>query len=100
MYGTCENDRNCTSRFFLHGFLTSFVNCVWIVAVHALLYDTYMAHHPEQTAMMEKMPSINPRVAMFVIGPVIGVVSGLVLGLFCFIASRLVKPAHRNTPVA
>jgi len=28
---------------------------------------------------------------MLIVGPVIGVVSGLVLGLFAFIASKLVK---------
>jgi uncharacterized membrane protein len=32
---------------------------------------------------------------MIVTGPIVGVVSGCVLGLFAWIASKLVKPAAR-----
>lgn len=38
-----------------------------------------------------KMPGQNPRVMQLVIGPVIGVVSGLILGLFSLIASGTIK---------
>lgn len=30
--------RNCSSKFFLHGFLVSLVNCVWITSGHVLLF--------------------------------------------------------------
>jgi hypothetical protein len=43
--------------------------------------------------MMESMPGINPRIMMAFTGPVIGVTSGLVLGLFAWVASKIVKPA-------
>ena len=33
----------------------------------------------------------SPRLMMAMMGPVIGVVSGLVLGLFAFVAGKLVK---------
>jgi cobalamin synthase len=42
--------------------------------------------------MMTKMPMPeHPRLMMLMMGPAIGIVSGLVLGLFAFIASKWVK---------
>lgn len=76
-------------KYFLHGLLVSIVNSVWITAAHVLLFDRYIANHAREAAMMESMP-ISPRLMMVVTGPLIGVVSGLVLGLFAFIASKLV----------
>jgi len=75
-------------QYFLHGLLVSMVNSVWITAAHVLLFDRYIANHAREAAMMESVP-ISPRLMMVVTGPLIGVVSGLVLGLFAFIASKL-----------
>jgi hypothetical protein len=89
--------RRCTHRYFLHGFLVSIVNSVWITAAHVLLADAYLARHAREAAMMSNMPMSSPRLAMLLTGPVVGVVSGVVLGLFAFIASRLMKtrqPVH------
>jgi hypothetical protein len=78
---------------FLHGFLVSLVNCVWITTAHILLVDTYLANHAEEAAMLKTMPSPDsPRLMMAMTGPVVGIASGLVLGLFSFIAAKLVKP--------
>jgi hypothetical protein len=44
--------------------------------------------------MMSSMPMpTHPRVMMTLIGPVIGLVSGIVLGIFAVVATRLVRPA-------
>ena len=83
-------------RYFLHGLLVSIVNSVWITAAHVLLFDQYVASHAKEAAMMRAMP-IAPRVMMVITGPLVGVVSGLVLGLFAWIASKIVG---RTTPVA
>lgn len=84
--------KKCEGKYFLHGFLTSLVNCVWIVGVHVLLFDAYAARHEAEMAMMAQGPmATHPRLMMVLTGPLIGVVSGLVLGLFAFIASKLVK---------
>jgi hypothetical protein len=57
-----------------------------------LLFDQYIARHPQEASMMKSMPlPDSPRVMMLLTGSVIGVISGLVLGLFAFIASRLVR---------
>ena len=77
-------------RYFLHGLLVSMVNSVWITASHVMLFDSYVANHPKEAAMMTSMPlPDSPRLMMALTGPVIGVVSGLVLGLFAVGASKL-----------
>jgi uncharacterized membrane protein len=83
--------KNAPSKYFLHGFLVSMVNCVWIVCVHMIMYKEYIANHPQMASMNTTM-SAHPRLAMLVIGPFFGAVSGLVLGLFAWIASRLLAP--------
>jgi hypothetical protein len=86
----------CTAKYFLHGFLVSLVNCFWITAVHIILRETYMAHHPQLASMNANLPPTlqdHPRLAMLSMGPIFGIISGLILGLFAFIASKLVKKA-------
>lgn len=84
----------CQGKYFLNGFLVSLFNCVWIVAVHIAYYKSYVANHTDMASWNKNMPaalSIHPRVAMIIMGPVFGAVSGLILGLFSFIASKIVK---------
>ena len=84
--------KNCTNRYFLHGFLIGLANCVWITGIHIIYFHTYMANHPGMAQRMAEMPMSNHPLRMITLtSPVIGIVSGLVLGLFAFIASRLLK---------
>jgi len=41
---------------------------------------------------MQSMP-LSPRPMMAIIGPVIGVISGVVIGLLALLATKVVKPA-------
>jgi hypothetical protein len=82
--------RECSGKYFLHGFLLSLANCVWITSAHIILFGTYLANHPDEAAMMVRTPApFSPRVMMLTTGIVIGIFSGLVLGLFAFIASKI-----------
>ena len=84
--------KNASGKFFFHGFLVSLTNCVWITAAHILLYSAYIANHPAEAAMSQQMPMPeHPRMMMLFMGPVIGIVFGLVQGLFALIASKIVK---------
>jgi hypothetical protein len=85
--------RRRADKHFLHGLMVSIVNSVWITAAHVLLFDQYVANHPQEMEMMKSMPISNPRVMMLAMGPVIGVISGVVLGLFAFLAGKFVKPS-------
>ncbi len=70
----------------------SIVNSVWITAAHILLFDAYIANHVQEAEMMAKMPmNTHPRLLMLITGPIVGIISGLILGLFAFVASKLVK---------
>ncbi|TWF39869.1 hypothetical protein FHW36_105309 [Chitinophaga polysaccharea] len=82
----------CTARFFQHGFMVSIFNCVWITAIHILLFKTYLSWHPKEAEMMTHMPlPDSPRLMMLLTGPVIGVITGLVQGLFAYVASKSIE---------
>jgi LytS/YehU family sensor histidine kinase len=84
--------KNCTEKYFLNGLCVSLVNAIWITAIHILLFDTYIANHLDEAAMMTKMPiPNNPKLMMLMTGPIVGIISGLVLGLFAFTASKIMK---------
>jgi len=82
--------RTVASRYFLHGLMVGIVNSIWVTAAHVLLFNAYVANHVKEAAMMQNAP-MPPRVMMLVIGPCIGLVSGIVLGLFAWIASKFVR---------
>ena len=83
--------KGAPGRPFLHGWLVSVVNSVWITASHVLLVDQYLDRHAQEAAMMASTPlAQHPRLMMGLTGPVVGAVSGVVLGLFALVASKLV----------
>jgi hypothetical protein len=84
--------KNCTEKYFLNGLFVSLLNAVWITSAHILFYDTYLTNHVREVANMERMQiHLGPKLLMLITGPVIGLISGLVLGLFAFIASKIVR---------
>jgi hypothetical protein len=78
-------------RPFTHGFVLSLLNSVWVTGFHVLFAATYLAGHPDE-ARLSPIAG-HPRLSMLVVGPIIGVVSGLVQGLFAWVASKFVKKA-------
>ena len=91
--------RSRSTGHFLHGLMVGIVNSVWVTGAHVLLFNSYVAHHPKEMAMMSSMPlPTSPRLMMAITGPIIGVISGCILGLFAFVAGKLVKP-RLGTPV-
>jgi hypothetical protein len=87
--------RGTSGNAFQHGIFLGFVNGVWITIAHILFFDRYIATHSGEAAMMQMMPlADSPRLTMALTGPVIGVFSGIVLGILSFLASRFVKPAR------
>ncbi len=82
--------KRAPGKYFLHGLCTSLVNSVWITAAHVAFFDAYIARHAREAAMSAQMGS--PRMMMVLTGPIVGLVSGLVLGLFAFVAGKLLAP--------
>jgi hypothetical protein len=84
--------KRCSEKYFWNGFWVSLANSVWVTAAHLLLFESYIANHTQEAEMITKMPlPDSPRLMMLMTGPIIGIVSGLVLGLFAFLASRILK---------
>jgi hypothetical protein len=84
--------KNVSGRYFLHGFVLSLINCIYIVAAHVFFYHAYIVNHPEMAQMNSQMPlSTHPRIMMIIMGPVFGIIFGLVQGLIAFIMSKIIK---------
>ncbi len=84
--------RRAPARYFLHGLLLGLANSVWVTASHVLLFDRYLAGHAQEAAMMQSMPLKDaPRLMMAVTGPVIGLISGVVIGLLAVLAGWLTR---------
>jgi hypothetical protein len=82
-----------STLLFLHGLLVGIVNSLWITSAHVIFFSHYIAHHANEAALMKSMPlPDSPRLMMVLLGPAFGIISGLVLGGFGFIAGRFVKP--------
>lgn len=79
-------------KYFLHGFMVSIFNCVWITAIQFLLFDVYYDNHPHLQAMKDVTPQ-TMRYAGLAFGPVFGIISGLLLGLFSWVAAKIVRRA-------
>lgn len=78
--------RAAPGKYFLHGFCLALINCVWVTLVHLFFYDTYALHHHDVVVWYK---GIHPRESMLLFAPLFGIGSGLVLGLFAFVASKL-----------
>lgn len=80
-------------KYFLHGFVLSLANSVWITIVHSIFCLTYMTNHPDMSPDKMHMPlsmQDHPREVMLILAPFFGAAFGLVQGLLAFIASKFV----------
>ncbi|MCX6258282.1 MAG: hypothetical protein NTW49_10375 [Bacteroidia bacterium] len=92
--------KKCDGKLFLHGFVTSLFNCVWITAFHLMFFDSYLVNHQAEARMMVSMPKgIDPKYFMLVTGIFIGIVSGLVLGLFSYLMGKIVTKSDSKTNI-
>ena len=81
-------------KYFLHGFLLSIANSVWITIAHSIFCLSYMNHHPDMSPDKMNMPLSlrdHPREVMLIMAPIFGIIFGVFQGLFAFIASKIVK---------
>jgi hypothetical protein len=82
--------RRAPGSYFLHGLLVGVLNSVWITATHLLWFDAYVARHAREAEMMGRMP-LAPKAMMLVTGPIVGVVSGIFLGILALVVHRIVS---------
>ena len=85
--------RGCASKRFLNGFLLGLANCVWVTSAHVLLASTYLASHVREAEMMKQMPvALAPQLVMLITSPIVGVISGTLIGLLALAAGALFRP--------
>lgn len=77
---------------FLHGVVLGLVNSVWITAAHIAFFERYIAGHPQEAGMMKSMPMPSaPRLMMAITGPIVGLISGILIGVLALGAAKLLK---------
>lgn len=86
--------RQAPGRPFLHGFVLGIVNSVWVTGAHLLFFNRYLAGHPQEGAMMlSSRAPIAPKLLMAIVGPVVGLVSGVVIGVLAYAVTKMLKSA-------
>lgn len=89
--------RQVPSRAFLQGFLLGIVNSIWVTGAHLLFFDRYLARHRQEAAMITSTQAkFPPKVAMAIVGPAIGVFSGVVIGVLAYVVAKAIKSGERN----
>jgi hypothetical protein len=85
--------KRATKKYFWHGYFLGLFNCIWITAAHFVFYSTYITYHTSVLKMSQQYPIFptHPRIDMLIIAPFIGIISGIIIGLFAFIASLIMK---------
>ena len=82
----------CSGSYFLNGFAISLANCVWITGIHILLMDVYLMNNPDYITMLQDMPMpTRPRVMALMMGPIVGIIFGIVQGALSWGASKMFK---------
>jgi hypothetical protein len=90
--------RQCPHRRFLHGLIVGVANSIWITAVHIIFFTYYMSRHAREAAMLKSMPFPGmPRLMMVFTGPVVGIMSGIIIGTLAIIAGHFLKSAESRT---
>lgn len=80
-------------RPFFTGVLLGLANSVWITTAHLLFFDEYIARHLREATMMKSMPlADSPRLMMALTGPIVGLISGIIIGLLALLATILIRP--------
>jgi hypothetical protein len=84
----------CPHRRFLHGLIVGVANGIWITATHIVFFTHYMGGHAREAAMMKSMPLPHwPRLMMVITGPVVGIMSGILIGALALVIGHFLKPA-------
>jgi hypothetical protein len=85
--------KKASGKFFLHGFLVSVVDSLWVTGAHLALFDR--AGHAGLFATPIPIGAIgSAQTTMALVGPVAGIVCGVGLGFLAWAASTLLVSSH------
>ena len=78
--------------YFLHGLFLGIANSLWISLMHAMLFTKYIFNNGYVSETLAKLPKFGPpRLMLLIYGPMIGVIAGIILGLLCAGASKIIE---------
>jgi hypothetical protein len=81
--------KRARDRVFFHGVFVGLLNSVWITSTHVAFASRYLAHHPQEAAMSTH--GLSARAMMAIVGPTIGLMSGVVIGALALLAKKLLS---------
>jgi len=81
----------CSNKFFLQGFIVSVLNSLWILIFHIVYFNSYIPTHTDMISLFEEMSTSHPKLTIAFVNLAFGVLAGIVLGLFSFITSKIVR---------
>ena len=81
--------KNMEQRLFLHGLLIGIAWGVCNGLIQSAFFDTYLANNPALQQNFQKKSFISPRYFVLVTGPIIGLITGLILGGLSLLLKKL-----------
>ena len=82
--------RRAPGRPFGHGVLVGLANSVWVTGAHLVFFNAYIAGHQREMDVLAHSPlPTHPRVMMLGMGPLAGLISGMIIGFLALLAWRV-----------
>jgi hypothetical protein len=81
--------RNIDQRTFLHGLLVGIAWGVCNGVIQSAFFDTYFANNPSLQQNFQQKSFIAPRYFVLVTAPIIGAITGLILGGLSLLLKKL-----------
>ena len=79
-------------KYFLNGLLVGFLGGIFNSIVQSVFFDTYLSNNPKAAEGFGPIPGgLDPRIFVLIAGPFIGLLYGLVLGLFTWLTGKIFK---------
>ena len=96
-YAWIITNRVPKGKYFLHAFLVSVLNGVWIGLIHAALHDTYLANHVDEAKQFANTPWGDSATSMIWMGPIFGAIFGVISGLISMLVGKVRKSKAATT---
>jgi hypothetical protein len=91
--------RHTRRYLFLHGFYLGIFVGVCASWVQAIFLPTYISNNPGMAETFNNLPrDMHPSFVVLIMGPFIGAVAGIVIGLFALIAGKIARGPVSGNP--
>jgi hypothetical protein len=89
-----------TNRTFANGLFTGLLVGGIAPLIQAVFFHTYISNNAAAAAQLKQLPpGLSPRLIFFIQVPLIGLISGMVLGLLSWIVGKVVARKDGVAPV-